>query len=619
LGCAPMAHALWGRVMRFSPEDPKWMNRDRFILSNGHACALQYSMLHLTGYDLTLADLESFRRIGSRCPGHPENFMTPGVEVCTGPLGQGFADSVGLALAGAHMAARYNRPSFPLFDSAVFVICGDGCLMEGITSEAAALATILAVPRLTVLYDDNKITIDGSTDLAFTEDVGDRFKAYGWDVSVIENGDTDITAVVAAVEGGRSRNKPALVKVQTTIGFGSVKANTSHVHGAPLAAEDLQQMRRSIGLPEDKAFNVPKRISDFYGGRGIEGNLARKAWIDLLERYGKAHPSEHEELTRRVRGDLPNSWKESVVAAAEKGSVDSGDAMLCALAANIPELVGGSMASAPTFGTTEYPAPPALTADAKDGQHIEFGAGLEHAVGAFCLALSAFGGFRSYWRCPVVELPNAWGAVRLTALGKFPVLHVATHSGVDTSEVLTLCRATPNLAVFRPADAREVAAAYIAAIESESRPTVVVLPPPGTNLMDGSSIEAAKRGGYVIADFPENAPACGVMVATGIEVGPCLQVREILAKGGIGIRVVSLTSWEVFDEQPEEYQHTTLKKQRMKLVNKAAPSNPVPIIYAEAHATLGFERYATHFVDTSAELKVVTARVHEIVADVLRA
>ena len=254
LGCAPMAHILWGMVMNYSPKDPKFANRDRFILSNGHASALQYSMIHLTGYDLPIAELEKFRKLHSRCPGHPENFMTPGIEVTTGPLGQGISNAVGMALGRAHLAACFNRPGFSLFDHSVYCICGDGCLMEGMSSEACALAGLLALPNLVVLWDDNNISIDGSTEIAFTEDVMKRFEAHGWEVSHVEDGDTDNEAIFAAVLRARAAGRPSLIRVSTTIGFGSVKAATHHIHGAPLAVDDLQQLRKASGFPEDKGF-----------------------------------------------------------------------------------------------------------------------------------------------------------------------------------------------------------------------------------------------------------------------------------------------------------------------------------------------------------------------------
>lgn len=590
LGCAPIAHALWGRLMRFSPKDPKWLNRDRFVLSNGHACALQYSMLHLTGYDLSLEDLQKFRHLHSKCPGHPESFMTPGVEVVTGPLAQGVSNAVGMALARAHMAARFNRPGFTLFDNSVFAICGDGCMMEGLTSEACSIAGELSLPGLVIAYDDNNITIDGSTDLAFTEDVGERYQAYGWDVSTIEEGDTDFEGIVRGLRRGREVERPVLLKVKTTIGYGSVKANTAHVHGTPLTAEDLQQLRKASGFPEDEKFHVPKRAGEYYRSRGKEGDEAAEHWRDLLKRYGEAYPAEHAELVRRQSGQTPPTWW-GCLEGCTKGPVEEGDAVLAALIAEIPELVGGSVAESPPLAT----APPPLTAENRAGRHVDFGEGREHAAAAICVGLASYGAVSPYWRCPLALLPNAWGAIRLTALGLFGVIHIATYDGSDAGEVLALCRATPNLALVRPADAAEVAGAYAAALASRTRPTVVVLPPPGSERLPGSSAKDTAKGGYTLADFPEGVAQRAILVSSGPEVAIGLAAQGLLAKQGVGIRVVSLPSWELFEEQTEEYQHAVLERARTRHAAKHKPADRhVPVFYAdEASAEpLGFERYA---------------------------
>lgn len=615
-----MAHALWGYLMRFSPKDPKWPNRDRFVLSNGHACALQYTMLHMTGYDLPISELESFRRLHSKAPGHPENFVTPGVEVTTGPLGQGLANAVGMALARVHLAARFNRAGFSLFDSTAFVICGDGCLMEGLTSEACGLAGDLALPGLVLLYDDNKITIDGSTDLAFTEDVARRFGSYGWDVVTVENGDTDLAGISAALQRAKALSRPALLKVCTTIGCGSAKANTAHVHGTPLALDDLQQMRKAAGFPEDEAFHVAKKVGDFYRSRGAEGDEAAVEWKKLFAKYGEVHMPEHAELLRRLSSDLPTTWW-GRLDACTKGAVEEGDAVLAALVAELPELVGGSVAEAPPLS----PAPPELTLENRLGRHVAFGPGREHAAAACCVGLAAYGGLVPYWRCPLGALPNGWGAIRLSALSEFRIIHVATYDGSDAREVLALCRATPNLALLRPADAAEVAGAYAAALASRRRPSVVVLPPPGSERLAGSSIEAAARGGYALADFPPGAPPRAVLVASGPEAAQCLAAREQLAEQGVGVRVVSLPCWELFEEQPEQYQHSVLQRPRTKHAGKHKPTDwHLPVFYAEeASATpLGFERYAAEGhvgaavgLGTAAAGEAMAARVRQLLAE----
>lgn len=591
MGCAPIAHALWGHLMRYSPKDPKWPDRDRFVLSNGHACALQYTMLHLSGYDLQLSDLENFRRLHSKCPGHPENFMTPGVEVVTGPLGQGLSNVVGMALARAHMAARYNKPDFPLFTSCIYAICGDGCLMEGITSEAAALAGRLQLSGLVVLYDDNQITIDGSTNLAFTEDVGQRFEAYGWEVTTIPDGDTDLAGILSAIANAKESEKPCLIKVKTTIGYGSEKANTAHIHGTPLGAEDLQKLRKTGGGPKDKAFHVSKDVEDFYRHRGQAGDETAGQWRKMLEKYAQAYPAEFRELHHRMKSEQPAAWWGCF-----KHSMDlpvaAGDGVLAAAIHELPEMLGGSVSSAPPLGTSSSPAPLAFTAPDRHGRHVNFGPGMEHAAAAICVGIASFGSLVPYWRCSLDDLPNAWGAIRLSALGQFPVLWVATYDTGEATEVLALCRATPNLALFRPADATEVAAAYSAAVVSKTRPTVVVLPPPGSPKIPGTQVDSAAKGGYTLADFPEGAQETAILVATGEEVLACLEAQALLAKAGEGVRVVSLPCWELFEEQSQEYQHLVLQRPRHKHIQKSASPPPLPVFYAEAAAPLGSERFA---------------------------
>mmetsp|Transcript_106467 Transcript_106467/g.286421 ORF Transcript_106467/g.286421 Transcript_106467/m.286421 type:complete len:677 (+) Transcript_106467:3-2033(+) len=589
MGCAPIAHALWGHLMHFSPMDPRWPNRDRFTLSNGHACALQYSMLHLTGYDLPISELEKFRHLHSKAPGHPENFQTPGVEVCTGPLGQGLSNAVGFAIARMHLAAKFNRPGFSLFDSAIYTICGDGCMMEGITTEACELAGELGVSGLVCAYDDNNITIDGSTDLAFTDDVGQRFQAFGWDVTTVEDGDTDLGGILASIQRGRSLSKAALITVKTTIGCGSVKANTAHIHGTPLTAEDLQQMRNSVGFP-DHPFHVPKKVGEYYRSRGTQGDEQMTVWRRLLDKYRDAYPAEHTELDRRLSGYLPTTWwgcLERCIAA----PVDEGDAVLAAMVAALPELIGGSVAEAPLL----LPTVTAFTAEQPSGRHIAFGSGREHAAAAVCNGLAAFGGLVPFWRCPLGSFANAWGAVRLSALGQFRVLHIATFDGADAGEVLALCRATPNLALARPGDAAEVAGAYAAALGSRTRPTVVVLPPPGSQRLVGSSVEAAARGGYTLMDFPEGPPRRALLVASGPELTTAAAAHAALAARGVGTRVVSLPSWEIFAEQNEEYHHAVLERPRTKHSTKHKPADRhLPIFFLEEAGVAPFG--CDHFV-----------------------
>mmetsp|Transcript_24683 Transcript_24683/g.43131 ORF Transcript_24683/g.43131 Transcript_24683/m.43131 type:complete len:710 (+) Transcript_24683:58-2187(+) len=609
LGCAPIAHALWGHTMHFSPKDPKWPNRDRFVLSNGHACALQYAMLHLTGYDISVKDMGEFRKLHSKCPGHPECFVTEGIEVCTGPLGQGLSNSVGLALARAHMAARYDRPGFTLFDHIVYAICGDGCLMEGVTTEACALAGEFDLSNLVVFYDDNSITIDGSTDLAFTEDVSKRLTALRWQVTSVPNGDSDFQAVLEEAQKGRACGKPAFIKVTTTIGYGCNKAGTAHIHGTPLNTDDLQQLRKSARYPEEKPFHVPQLVSDYYRGRGVDGDGARAEWQTLLSRYGQQHPEARAELDQRFAGEYSSpvlaTWQKSLAGPAG-AVVEEGDPILCTLASIVPELFGGSVAEAPMLGTCEVPPPAMFSSHDKNGRHVDFGAGKEHAIAACINSLAAYGGFMPYWRCPLSIIANAWGAMRLSALSQFRVLHIATHDGSEATEVLALCRASPNLAVLRPADATEVAGAYLASFTTKTRPTLVILPAPGTTCVTGTSMEGVAKGGYVVGDqMTEVGKPTAVLLASGSELKASLSVQAALAADGVAVRVVSLSSWELFEEQSQEYQMNVLgqtqaaKPTLSRFGSSHCGNDPLVFYMAEdGRAPLGFEKFARICVGT---------------------
>jgi len=623
MGCAPIAHALWGHTMHFSPKDPKWPNRDRFVLSNGHACALQYAMLHLTGYDVTVKDMSEFRKLHSKCPGHPECFVTEGIEVCTGPLGQGLSNSVGLALAREHMAARYDRPGYSLFDHIVYAICGDGCLMEGVTTEACALAGEFDLSNLVVFYDDNSITIDGSTDLAFTEDVSERLTALGWQVTGVANGDNDFPDVLAQAQKARACGKPAFIKVTTTIGYGCNKAGTAHIHGTPLNTDDLQQMRKSARYPEEKAFHVPQLVSDYYRGRGVDGDGAKAEWQTLLMRYGQQHAEARAELDSRLAGEYsmppPVSWQNALCAPAN-AAVDAGDAVLCALAAVVPELFGGSVAEAPALGTVDLLPPADFSCKDKSGRHVDFGAGKEHAVAACVNAFAAYGGFVPYWRCPLGIIANAWGSMRLSALSLFRVLHIATYDGSEATEVLALCRATPNLAVLRPADAAEIAGSYLSAFVTRTRPTLVILPAPGTARIAGTSMDLVAKGGYVVGGTArEGVKPAAVLLASGPELEACLAAQALLTEEGLAVRVVSLPSWELFDEQPQAYKMSVLCQTETtptltRAANTSSSGDPLVLYAAEgASPPLGFEKFARACVNATQEPAAIALHIREAI------
>ena len=600
MGCAPMAHVLWSKVMNYDPADPTWANRDRFVLSNGHACALLYSMLHLTGYDLSLEDLKQFRQMHSRTPGHPENHVTPGVEVATGPLGQGISNAVGLALGQAHMAATFNRDGFTIVDHCVFVICGDGCLQEGISSEASSLAGHLKLGGLVVLYDDNNIQIDGSTDLAFTEDVVKRYEAYGWQTLLVEDGDNDQAGLQAAIESAKAeKTKPTLIKVTTTIGFGSDKAGTAGVHGAPLGHADLARVKKAYGFDGETFFDVPADVRAAYGACRATGVAKHRAWSELFARYAAAHPELASEFERRQKGELPANWRDALPVWTPDDKAlatrQSSQQVLNKLAEAIPEMVGGSADLTPS-NLTKFKGALDFQAATPEGRYIRFGV-REHAMAAICNGLYAYGGLRPFCATFLNFTGYALGAMRVSALSKFGVIYIATHDSIGLGEdgpthqpveALINLRATPDMLTIRPADANEVAGAYMIAIERRETPCVIALSRQGCNNLHGSSKEAVQRGAYALPDPSEGDGAAAqppqlVLVASGSEVQLCLQAAAGLREGGLRVRIVSMPSWELFDEQTLEYRLTVLPR-------------GVPVLAVEAASPEGWSKYAHSMV-----------------------
>jgi transketolase len=591
MGCAPIAHVLWSKVMNYNPADPSWPNRDRFVLSNGHACALLYSMLHLTGYDLSLDDLKAFRQMHSRTPGHPENDVTPGVEVATGPLGQGLTNAVGIALGQAHAAATFNRDGFEVVNHCTFVICGDGCLQEGVTSEASSLAGHLGLGGLIVLYDDNNITIDGNTELSFTEDVAKRYEAYGWQVLVIEDGDTDLAGLAEAIAAAKAETaKPTLIKVRTTIGFGSDKAGTAGVHGAPLGHADLARVKKAYGFEEDKYFEVPRDVSSAYAACRTAGIAKHAAWTAMFERYRNAHPEIAAEFERRQRGELPQGWKAALPTwtPEDKGLAtrQSSQQVLNKLAEAIPELVGGSADLTPS-NLTKFKGALDFQKATPEGRYIRFGV-REHAMAAVCNGLFTYGGMRPFCATFLNFCGYALGAMRVSALSKFGVIYIATHDSIGLGEdgpthqpVELLCnfRATPGMLTIRPADANEVSGAYMVALERRDTPCVIALSRQGCNNLHGSSKEAVERGAYVLQPGHEGDPPPQlVLVGTGSEVQLIIQAAAALQERA-RVRVVSMPCWELFDEQPMEYRLSVFPR-------------GVPVLAVEALSPEGWSKYA---------------------------
>jgi len=587
MGCAPIAHLLWSEVMAYAPANPKWPNRDRFVLSNGHACALQYCMLHLTGYDLSLDDLRAFRQLHSRTPGHPENHVTAGVEVATGPLGQGITNAVGLAMGEAHMAATFNKDGFTVVDHYTFCICGDGCLQEGISSEASSLAGHLGLGKLIVLYDDNKIQIDGGTDLAFTEDVCKRYEAYGWHTIHVSDGDSDYAGLRQAIEAAkRDTLRPTLIKVTTTIGFGSQKCGTAGVHGAPLGHADLAQVKRNAGFTETDFFNVPSDVAEHYTRCGTSGNQKKLAWDALVDKYAEAHPELAAEFRRRIAGELPAGWKDQLPrwTPEDKGLAtrQSSQLVLNKLAEFIPELVGGSADLTPS-NLTKFRGALDFQSSTPEGRYIRFGV-REHAMAAICNGLCAYGSIIPFCATFLNFTQYAQGAMRVAALSEFGVITVATHDSIGLGEdgpthqpveALLNFRATPNTLTFRPADANEVSGSYLIAIERRRTPSVIALSRQGCNNLHGSSVESVAMGAYVLQKNEGELQL--VLVGTGSEVQ--LLVDAVKTLGDVRTAIVSMPCWELFDAQPLSYRQQVF------------PPN-VPVLACEALTAEGWCKYA---------------------------
>lgn len=593
MGLAPLAHLLWQYTMKFSPKNPDWFNRDRFVLSNGHACVLQYIMLHLYGYGYTMDDLKSFRQLGSKLPGHPEAEMR-GIEVTTGPLGQGISNAVGLAIAEKHLAATFNRPGFDIINNRVFVILGDGCLMEGVSFEALSLAGHLQLDNLIAFYDDNKITIDGDTAVAFTEDVTKRMEALGWHVLFVENGDTDIQELFNAIEKAKIiKGKPTMIRVKTTIGYGSKLAGTHSVHGSPLKPDDIAQLKKKLGFDPEKSFFVPENVAKQCAARASEGDRLEKEWNELLNRYEVDYPKEASELKRRIAGHLPNGWeKELPVYTPQDKAIASrklSEALLIKIHSVLPELVGGSAdltGSNLTRWTdaVDFQAPSTKLGD-YSGRYIRYGV-REHGMSAIMNGIAAYGGLIPYGGTFLNFVSYAVGAVRLAALSGYRAIWVATHDSIGLGEdgpthqpieTLSHLRAIPNLMVWRPADGNETSAAYKVSLESKNTPSVIALSRQDLNQLQGSSIEKASKGAYILRDAKD--PEL-IIAATGSEVGIAVQAADILEKESKRVRVVSVPDFYTFDQQGYEY----------KL--EVFPAG-VPALSFEALSEIGWHKY-TH-------------------------
>ncbi|MGK2913526.1 MAG: transketolase [Porticoccaceae bacterium] len=586
LGAAAMAYVLWTRRLKHNPRNPHWFDRDRFVLSAGHGSALLYSLLHLTGYDLSLDDLKQFRQWGSKAPGHPERGHTPGVEVTTGPLGQGLANAVGMAIGEASLAARYNRDGHTLIDHHTWAIVSDGDLMEGVASEAASLAGHLKLGKLVCLYDDNYVTLSAGTDITFSEDRAKRFEAYGWQTICVAEGN-DVAAISAALDAAHADiTRPSLILVRTHIGFGSPEQDSYKAHGSPLGVEDVKRTKEKLGWPVDPPFLVPEpALAHFREALG-RGAKVEADWNERLDAYAKAFPELAKELQGRLRGELPSGWDADipVFPADAKGMatrVASGKVMN-AFAPKLPALGGGSADLDPSTHTAlkglgDFNPQSGQDDDTQGadsggwsyaGRNLHFGV-REHAMGAIVNGLAAHGGFIPYGATFLIFSDYMRPAIRLAALMGVHVVHVFTHDSIALGEdgpthqpveQLASLRAIPNLTVIRPADANETAVAWKVAVETCGRPVLLVLSRQDLPTLDRSryaSADGLRRGAYVLSDAKDRQPAL-ILIASGSEVGLILTAAERLQNEGVAVRCVSMPSWELFDAQPQSYRDDVL-------------------------------------------------------------
>ena len=610
MGGAAMAFTLWTRHLRHNPRNPKWAGRDRFVLSGGHGSMLLYALLHLTGYDLPLDEIKNFRQFESKTPGHPEYGLTPGVETTTGPLGQGFGQGVGMAMAATHLAAQFNRPGHEIIQSYIYGIVTDGDLMEGISSEAASLAGHLQLGRLIYLYDDNHISIDGSTDLAFTEDRGGRFEAYGWHVQTIADGN-DVEAVHAAIEAAKADPRPSLIAVRTTIGFGAPKRQgTAKAHGEPLGDEELNAAKQNLSWPLEPRFLIPGDVMEFYREAVDHGREIEAEWVQRFDAYKQAYPELGAELQRRLDRDLPEDWAADLPAfpsdAKGLATRSSSGKVLNALSAKLPELVGGSADLTPS-NNTKFEEAGDFQKDNPGGRYFRFGV-REHAMGAALNGMNLFGGLIAYGGTFLVFSDYMKPAIRIAAISGIPSIFVFTHDSVGLGEDgpthqpiehLMALRAVPNLLVIRPADANEVVQAWKVAITQTSCPTALALTRQTVPTLEGTQQGMLSKGAYVLKDFGEDPQL--LLLASGSEVSLIYEAAEQLAAEGIAARVVSFPSWELFEQQDETYRESVL------------PKHITRRLAVEAGATLGWERYASAVIGidhygASAPYKVIFER-----------
>ena len=581
MGLASAAYVLWTRMMKHNPLNPGWLDRDRFILSAGHASMLLYSLLYLSGYAVTLDDIKNFRQWGSKTPGHPEFGHTPGVETTTGPLGQGFANAVGMAMAERHLAARFNRPDHDIVDHYTYMICGDGDMMEGISSEAASLAGHLGLGKLICIYDDNRISIEGPTTIAFTEDVALRFKAYHWHVVNIDDGN-DIHAVCNALEAAKAQTRqPSLIVLHTHIAYGSPnKQDTADAHGAPLGEEEVRLTKKILGLPDDELFYVPESVSNHFRQCIEAGSEAEARWQEKFKAYSKKYPDMTRKWVDAMSGFLTTGWDKDIpVFKASDGAVATRAAsgkVLNAIARNLPTLIGGSADLAPsnkTFLNESHE----FQKDAYDGRNIHFGV-REHAMGGIMSGMFLHHGLRPYAGTFLVFSDYLRPSLRLAAIMKIPVIYVFTHDSIAVGEDgpthqpvehLAGLRAVPGLTVIRPADATETALAWRQALKTTTGPVALILSRQKLPVLNSSVMEKGfEKGAYILEDC-EGKPDI-ILIGTGSEVHVVLEAKSHLMEKGIAARVVSMPSWELFEKTSKNYKdHVLLPDVKVRLAVEA--------------------------------------------------
>ncbi|HVW15123.1 MAG TPA: transketolase [Mucilaginibacter sp.] len=593
MALAPIGHVLWSQFMHYNPKNPHWANRDRFILSAGHACMFQYSFLYLTGYDITLDDIKNFRQLHSKTAGHPEYGLLDGIEVTTGPLGQGFANGVGFAIAQKYLAARYNKPGFDLFDYKIYAICSDGDLMEGVASEAASLAGHLELGNIIYIYDDNHISIEGDTDITFNEDVAERFRAYGWHVQEVADAN-DIHAISNAISNARIEvSKPSLIKVRSHIAYGSPnKVDTAGAHGSPLGGDEVKLVKKFFGFDPEQSFVVPDEVLEYYRFCGSKGEPLEEKWNDLFAQYKQKFPELAAEYELAASGELPKGWDAELPVFKPEGKIATRAAsgkVLNAIADKLPNLIGGSADLAPSTDTNlkEYKS---FTVEHRDGRNFHFGI-REHAMGSALNGMALTKGIIPFGATFLIFSEYMRPPIRLAAIMKIRPVFIYTHDSIGLGEdgtthqpieQLISLRSIPNIVVIRPADANETSQSWKAALEHKDGPVVLVFTRQGLPVIDQDKYARAEglhKGAYILSDS-DGTPDV-ILMATGSEVTLILQAQDNLKAEGIKARVVSMPSWELFEKQPAEYKESVFPKSVRKR------------LAVEAGSPLGWHKYVT--------------------------